>query len=107
VDNLAAAAHPGWTATNLQVHSRMVRMLNPFISQKPDMGALPTLYAATAPDVQGGDYYAPSGWLELRGYPTIVRSSDRSYDAAVAARLWAVSEELTGVRYQWPVSNKN
>jgi hypothetical protein len=77
----------------------MIRMLNPFIDQKPEMGALPTLYAATAPDVQGGDYYGPRGWPELRGYPTKVRSSDSSHDAAVAAKLWTVSEELTGVQY--------
>jgi NAD(P)-dependent dehydrogenase (short-subunit alcohol dehydrogenase family) len=99
VDAIAAAAHPGWTATNLQVHWRMVRLLNPLIAQKPVMGALPALYAATAPGVQGGDYYGPGGWQEMRGYPTKVRSSARSHDAAVAARLWAVSEELTGVRY--------
>jgi NAD(P)-dependent dehydrogenase (short-subunit alcohol dehydrogenase family) len=99
VDAIAAAAHPGWTATNLQAHWRMVRVLNPFIAQQPKMGALPTLYAATAPDVRGGDYYGPAGWQELRGYPTRVRSSDRSYDTTVAAKLWTVSEELTGVRY--------
>jgi NAD(P)-dependent dehydrogenase (short-subunit alcohol dehydrogenase family) len=99
VDTIAAAAHPGWTATNLQAHWRMVRILNPFIAQKPKMGALPTLYAATAPDVRGGDYYGPAGWQELRGYPTRVQSSDRSYDTTVAAKLWTVSEELTGVRY--------
>jgi hypothetical protein len=99
VDTIAVAAHPGWTATNLQVHWRMLRILNPFIAQKPEMGALPTLYAATAPDVQGGDYYGPRGWQELRGYPTKVRSSDSTYDTAVATKLWTVSEELTGVRY--------
>jgi len=100
VDAIAAAAHPGWTAgTNLAVHWRMVRLLNPFIGQKPSMGALPALYAATAPDVQGGDYYGPGGWQGLSGYPTKVRSSDRSYDPAVAAKLWTISEELTGVRY--------
>jgi NAD(P)-dependent dehydrogenase (short-subunit alcohol dehydrogenase family) len=99
VDAIAAAAHPGWTATNLQAHWRMVRILNPFIAQKPKMGALPTLYAATAPDVRGGDYYGPAGWQELRGYPTKVQSSDRSHDTAVAAKLWTVSEELTGMRY--------
>jgi NAD(P)-dependent dehydrogenase (short-subunit alcohol dehydrogenase family) len=104
VDAIAAAAHPGWTMTNLQVHWRMVRMLNPFIGQQPEMGALPTLYAATAPEVQGGDYYAPDGLLELRGYPIKVRSSDRSYDQEVAARLWEVSEELTGVRCSWLVN---
>jgi NAD(P)-dependent dehydrogenase (short-subunit alcohol dehydrogenase family) len=102
VDAIAAAAHPGWTETNLQVHWRMLRMLNPLIAQGPEMGALPALYAATAPGVQGGDYYAPDGWLELRGHPTRTRSSERSHDAAVAARLWDISEEWTGVRYQWP-----
>jgi hypothetical protein len=66
------------------------------------MGALPTLYAATAPNVQGGDYYGPDGFLELRGHPTKVQSSGRSYDEVVAAKLWTVSEELTGVRYLWP-----
>jgi len=96
---IAAAAHPGWTAgTNLVVHWRMLRLLNPFIGQQPSMGALPALYAAVAPDVQGGDYYGPDGWLELRGYPTRLRSSDLSYDPSAAARLWAISEELTGVR---------
>ena len=107
VDTIAAAAHPGWTVTGLQVHWQMVRALNPFIGQKPEMGALPALYAATAPDVQGGDYYGPDGWLELRGHPTKVQSSDKSHDAAVAAKLWVVSEGLTGVRYRWPMRNKN
>jgi NAD(P)-dependent dehydrogenase (short-subunit alcohol dehydrogenase family) len=107
VDTIAAAAHPGWTATNLQAHFMIGRILNPFIAQKPEMGALPTLYAATAPDVVGGDYYGPRGWQELRGYPAKVGSSDRSHDTAVADKLWTVSEELTGVRYHWPVRNEN
>lgn len=107
VDALAAAAHPGWTATSLPIHRPMVRMLNPLIGQKPEMGALPALYAATAPDVQGGSYYGPRSWGGLRGYPAKARPSDRSHDAAVAASLWAVSEGLTGVRYHWPVRNKN
>jgi len=107
VDTIAVTAHPGWTATNLQAHWRMVRVLNPFIAQKPKMGALPTLYAATAPDVKGGDYYGPRGWQELRGYPTKVRSSASSYDTAVAAKLWTVSEELTGVRYQMGKTGQN
>jgi len=101
VDAIAVAAHPGWTVTNLQAHWPALRILNPLIGQQPEMGALPTLYAATAPGVQGGDYYGPRGWLELGGYPIRVRSSDRSHDAALAARLWTVSEELTCVRYRW------
>jgi NAD(P)-dependent dehydrogenase (short-subunit alcohol dehydrogenase family) len=98
-DAIAVAAHPGWTATNLQVHWRMVRVLNPILAQTSEMGALPMLYAATASDVRGGEYYGPGGWQELRGYPVKVPSSERSRDLEVAARLWKVSEELTGVRY--------
>jgi NAD(P)-dependent dehydrogenase (short-subunit alcohol dehydrogenase family) len=107
VDTIAAAAHPGWTATDLPVNRRMIRILNPFIGQKPEMGALPALYAAVAPDVQGGDYYGPSSWGGLRGYPTRVQSSDSSHDTDVATRLWTVSEELTSVRYHLEAEVKN
>jgi len=67
--------------------------------QGPDMGALPTLRAATDPGVLGGQYYGPDGFGEQRGYPKVVASSEKSHDAAVQHRLWAVSEELTGVVY--------
>lgn len=103
LETIAVAAHPGWTATNLAVHWQMVRMLTPWIGQQADMGALPALYAATASDVHGGDYFGPGGWLELRGWPTRVQSSPASHDADVAARLWTVSEVLTGIQYRWPV----
>ena len=66
------------------------------------MGALPTLYAATAPDVQGGDYYGPDGFQELRGSPTKVKVIAEGRDPAVGRRLWEVSEELTGVEYGLP-----
>lgn len=106
IDAIAAAVHPGATKTDLPTHWPMVRILTPLIGQDPRMGALPTLYAATAPDVQGGDYYGPCSWGGLRGCPTKVRSSDSSYDTELAARLWRVSEELTGVRYQWQAMSK-
>ena len=109
-DAIAAAVHPGatdtnlpssWTAADPRAHWRLIRIMNSLIGQRPEMGALPTLYAATAPDVQGGGYYGPNGWGGLRGYPAKLRSGDRSYDTAAAARLWAVSEELTGVIYHF------
>jgi NAD(P)-dependent dehydrogenase (short-subunit alcohol dehydrogenase family) len=100
VDTIAAAAHPGWTATNLRAHWRMLRILNPLMAQGPEMGALPILYAATAPDVPGGSYYGPDGWQELKGYPTKAQSSSSSYDEAAAARLRTISEDLTGVQYR-------
>ena len=99
IESAATAAHPGWTGTNLQSHSGFFSMLNPVLGQKPEMGALPTLYAAIAPDVEGGDYYGPQGLFESRGYPTRVSSNARSHDTAVAARLWSVSEKLTGVHF--------
>jgi NAD(P)-dependent dehydrogenase (short-subunit alcohol dehydrogenase family) len=98
-DTIALAAHPGWTETNLQQHSNVFSFLNPYFAQSPPMGALPTLRAATDPTVNGSDYYGPNGFMEMRGYPVKVESNDRSHDEAVAARLWQVSEELTGVTY--------
>ncbi len=99
VQTLATAAHPGWTETNLQQYSPLLRFMNRFVGMQPEQGALPTLYAATAPDVMGGDYYGPNGFAEARGYPKRVHSTALSHDQAVAERLWAVSGELTGVRY--------
>lgn len=107
---VAAAAHPGYAATNLQFAgprmegARLMERLsawgNRLIAQDAARGALPTLYAATAPDVRGGDYLGPDGFAEMRGEPKRVRSSQRSHDRETAQRLWSVSEELTHVRYE-------
>jgi NAD(P)-dependent dehydrogenase (short-subunit alcohol dehydrogenase family) len=96
-DAIAVAAHPGWTATNLQQNSGLLRFFNRFFAQTPEMGALPTLYAATAPEIQGGDYCGPSRFVETVGPPKKVNSNGSSHNTAVAARLWTVSEEITGV----------
>jgi NAD(P)-dependent dehydrogenase (short-subunit alcohol dehydrogenase family) len=100
---IAVAAHPGIAATELGRNAQLpvrvgMRLLTPFM-QRPDAGALPTLRAATDPGVRGGQYYGPSGLGEARGHPVLVASSPDSHDAAVQARLWTVSEELTGVRF--------
>ena len=96
---VAVAAHPGWTATNLQRSTGLFRAMNPIFAMKAWQGALPTLRAATDGDVQGGDYFGPGGFMEMRGYPKRVKSNSASQDQAVAARLWDVSEELSGVRF--------
>ena len=96
---IAVASHPGWTATELQRHAGIFNFLNRFVAQDISMGALPTLYAAVGPDVKGSDYYGPSGWREMRGYPKKVESNKPSHDEANAKKLWKVSEELTGVKY--------
>jgi NAD(P)-dependent dehydrogenase (short-subunit alcohol dehydrogenase family) len=100
-ETIAVAAHPGTSDTALvrhmpafaQVGSRLVP------NQSAAMGALPTLRAATDPAVAGGDYYGPAGFGEFAGPPRLVRSSSRSRDETAARRLWAVSEELTGVTF--------
>ncbi|MCY1138324.1 oxidoreductase [Actinoplanes sp. Pm04-4] len=102
---LANAAHPGLASTNLLHHqgvpgwmAAMQRPLVRWLAQSEDDGALPTLYAAVA-DVPGNSYAGPSGFLEGRGAPELVRRSRAARDADVARRLWTVSEQLTGVRF--------
>ena len=96
---IAVAAHPGFAATELMRHTPAAAVVTPLFSQDAAMGALPVLRAATDPGVLGGQYYGPGGFLGLRGYPKLVASSRRSHDEAVQRRLWAVSEELTGVTF--------
>jgi NAD(P)-dependent dehydrogenase (short-subunit alcohol dehydrogenase family) len=98
-NSIAMAAHPGYSATHLQRHTGLFAFLNTFLAQSSYMGALPILFAATADGVQGAEFYGPDGFLEMRGYPQKTRSSKASYDAALAKRLWTVSEKVTGVRY--------
>ena len=105
----SVACHPGYADTNLQyrgpeasgsrVRYGLMKVANTVFAQSAPKGALPMLYAATAPDVKGGDYYGPGGFLGMRGPPERQESSDASSDEDTAERLWAVSEELTGVGY--------
>jgi hypothetical protein len=97
---IVAAAHPGWTATELQRHAGGFRFLNPVLAQDIFMGALPMLYAAVGPDVKSGDYFGPAGFMEMRGYPKKVKSNNLSKDAEIAQKLWKVSEELTGAEFK-------
>lgn len=109
-DTLAVGCHPGYAATNLQsagprmAGSRIGELFtdvgNAIFAQSAAMGALPTLYAATAPDVNGCDYIGPKGLLGMRGAPGKVMARKTAHDQAVAKQLWQVSEQLTGVRYE-------
>lgn len=105
----AVACHPGYAATNLQTAGpemsgqtfvkQISGLMNAVMAQDQAAGALPTLYAATMPDVAGGDYYGPGGFMEMRGAPKKTDSNDKSHDEAAAARLWEISEEWTGVTF--------
>ncbi|RJK92630.1 oxidoreductase [Vallicoccus soli] len=108
-DLLSVAAHPGWATTNLQrtgprmagsrVRERLSDVGNLLFGQSDADGALPQLYAATMPDVRGGEYFGPDGPFEARGGPRRVGTSAAARDEAAARRLWERSEELTGVAY--------
>ena len=99
-------AHPGYSATNLQssgptgAMKALLRVGNRLLAQDQEKGALPQLYAATAPDVESGEFYGPDGPREGRGYPTKVETARRARDPELARRLWEISEELTGVGYR-------
>ncbi|KUI44277.1 short-chain dehydrogenase [Mycobacterium sp. IS-1590] len=98
---VATAAHPGFSDTELM---RYIPVYVPDVvwrifTQPADKGALPTLRAATDPNVQGGQYYGPDGLGEVKGHPKLVASSAQSHDEDIQRRLWSLSEELTGVTY--------
>ena len=108
-DVLSVAAHPGYASTNLQTAGpdmeksllgrAFMQVGNALLGQSAAMGALPQLYAATAAGVQGGDYYGPDGLAASRGYPTKVGSNRASRNEESAQALWALSEQLTGVKF--------
>lgn len=107
---IAAAAHPGYAATNLTSGPAIgAAVLRPLlavadrVAGQPDfMGALPQLYAATMPDVGPDDYWGPDGFREQRGHPIRVQRTQHAQDRDAARRLWERSEDLTGVTYPWP-----
>jgi NAD(P)-dependent dehydrogenase (short-subunit alcohol dehydrogenase family) len=100
----ALAAHPGYAATNLQsrtenpLQNALMAVANRVVAQSDEMGALPTLFAATQ-DLPGGSYVGPDGFQEQRGHPTLVGRSAAASDPEAAKRLWTLSEELTGVSF--------
>lgn len=104
---ISVAAHPGYSATNLQLsgpppHERLLmRLSNRLFAQSAEIGALPILYAATAPSLQGGSYIGPDGLREARGHPILVQATNRAHDEEDARRLWDISEQLTRVTYDF------
>ncbi|MFG1425525.1 SDR family oxidoreductase [Roseixanthobacter glucoisosaccharinicivorans] len=104
---MSNAAHPGYARTDLIPNGpgtdrflwQINRVLQPFVSHSAAAGALPTLFAATAPEAKGAAYYGPDGFYELKGPPKPARIMPQAEDQEVARRLWQVSQDLTGVRF--------
>lgn len=96
-DTIAVAAHPGYSNTNPDKGGLFLRLATSIFAQSAAMGALPALYAATAPGVAGGEYYGPGGMAEMGGYPAKVGTAANARDTDAATRLWAISCEKTGV----------
>ncbi len=100
----ALAAHPGYAATNLQSRSEsrimdgFMKVANKVFAQSDEMGALPTLFAASQ-DLPGNSYLGPDGFQEQRGHPTLVGCTAKAKDADTARKLWGLSEQLTGVAF--------
>ncbi|WP_298240243.1 SDR family oxidoreductase [uncultured Bradyrhizobium sp.] len=101
------AAHPGFARTDLIANGpgantfqwRIGRLLQPLFSQSAAEGALPTLFAATAPAAEPGGYYGPNGFYEMKGAPAAAKIMPHAKDFAVAAMLWDVSATLTGISF--------
>jgi NAD(P)-dependent dehydrogenase (short-subunit alcohol dehydrogenase family) len=102
----SVAAHPGVSRTNLLITGAgrwsaagMARTFLPFLFQPPAQGALPTLYAATSPDAEGGRYYGPDKMGETRGFPTTAKIPQQAQDLKVSLKLWEVSKALAKVEF--------
>ncbi len=105
----SVGCHPGYADTGLQrrgpemrgsrLRLWMMKVANSLVAQSAERGALPMLYAATAAGISGGEYVGPGGFLTMRGAPEVQESSERSRDEDLAARLWDISEDLTGVTF--------
>ncbi len=103
VSIVVTAGHPGYTKTNLVRHSGFFvqAIITNILAQKVEMGTLPILRAATDNNIKGGEYFGPTKMGEMRGYPELVKSSNKSYDEQIAKKLWEVSEKLTGFTYKF------
>ncbi|SFT54873.1 NAD(P)-dependent dehydrogenase, short-chain alcohol dehydrogenase family [Algoriphagus locisalis] len=104
-DVKALAAHPGYSNTNLfkflpKFALSLFSPLSSVIGQNAKSGALPTLRAVLDLEVKGGEYFGPSGFGEFKGPPKVVTSSSKSHDLLVASKLWTVSEEMTGEKFE-------
>lgn len=114
---LSVAAHPGVSHTNLAIPGfqqsgspitgAVTNLMSRWFAQSALKGALPTLFAATSEDIQGGEYIGPTGFYEAFGYPGNASSTRRSRNPDIARSLWEASEKLTGITFPFQQALKN
>lgn len=103
---ISVLCHPGISVTNLMSRGsgketgKVMKALMRIVAQPAEKGALPTLYAATHRGLRGGEYIGPDGLGNHKGYPALTDEASKLFKADLSAKLWEVSESLTGVRYQ-------
>jgi hypothetical protein len=115
VTTLSLAAHPGYSSTHMTqnntgafsnfIENTIISISTQLLAQSAEMGALPQLYAATAPEAKGGELYGPRFYT--RGYPALNIATIQGYDKNTAQRLWQVSEELTKVEYSFATAKSS
>ncbi len=93
------AAHPGWTATNLQRHSSIMEFMNKIFAMSVEKGTLPILRAAVDKNAKSGDFYGPDGFMAMTGYPVKADSNKLSHNKKQAEKLWEVSERMTEINF--------
>lgn len=103
---ISIACHPGITSTNLfdffnKEPSKLLKKIVSKVFQSAEMGALPTIFAATNDSLIGGEYIGPDGKGNRTGYPTIEIPAEGVYNQETMKELWRISEELTGVVYDF------
>lgn len=108
-DMISAASHPGYSATNITssanpnnsaIKNFFMVKIGGMMGMPPWKGALPSLYAATMPDVQGGEYIGPTGLFGFWGWPDRCKPHADALNEQYATKLWEVSEKLTGVPFK-------
>lgn len=105
---IATVAHPGFVATSIydKATGLATRLMVRYMSQNPEMGALPVLYAAVA-DIPGNSFVGPKDFMHMRGAPELIKSAKVAEDGELATRLWKASEEMTGVQFGLQTSNQS
>ncbi|MCD4769648.1 MAG: SDR family NAD(P)-dependent oxidoreductase, partial [Bacteroidales bacterium] len=100
---ISVAVHPGISSTNLVQLSPFLKRLEDMLLMTPAKGALPTVTGVADQGLSGGEYIGPAGFRQAYGFPALLLSGRNSCDEAISGRLWSLSEEMTGFKYNFKI----